>query len=113
MIFCIYHMHDILKNYERENALTLCHVCDIMAENTKGENVMPYTGKSDAEYKNDYAREKYDRIILQVQKGEKDYFKSYAMKNGESLNAFIYRAIVERMERLTKAEKTADPSAEK
>ena len=64
------------------------------------------------DYKADYNRNSYDRISLYIPKGERDEIKKVSDSVGESLNAFIYRAIVERMERLTKAEKTPDPSAE-
>ena len=40
-----------------------------------------------------YNAKKYDRIELKVQKGEKDLMKIHAIKQGESLNSFINRAI--------------------
>ena len=48
---------------------------------------------------NKYMRENYDRINLTVSKGEKDIIKAHAEKMGESVNAFINRAIAEAMER--------------
>ena len=45
----------------------------------------------------------YDRINLTVQKGQKDTIKAHAEAQGESLNAFINRAITETMERDTAA----------
>ena len=48
---------------------------------------------------NKYMREKYDRINLTVSKGQKDLIKAHAERKGESLNAFINRAISETMER--------------
>lgn len=39
----------------------------------------------------------YDRIELRVDKGEKDILKAHADSRGESLNAFINRAIKETM----------------
>lgn len=65
-----------------------------------------------SDYKADYNRNSYDRISLYIPKGERDEIKKVSDSLGESLNAFIYHAIVERMERLTKAEKAAAPSAE-
>jgi len=50
-------------------------------------------------YKNKFQAEKYDRIATQVKKGQKDIIKAHADANGESLNGFINRAIVEAMER--------------
>lgn len=44
-------------------------------------------------YKNKYQAEKYDRIIVQVKKGEKEKIKAYAESRGMSLNAFIVEAI--------------------
>ena len=41
----------------------------------------------------------YDRINLTVPKGEKDTIKEHAETKGESVNAFINRAINETMER--------------
>ena len=40
-----------------------------------------------------------DRINLVVKKGEKDRLKAHASGRGESLNAFIVRAIRETLER--------------
>lgn len=44
-----------------------------------------------------YNAKSYDRIELKVKKGEKDKLKFYAKEHGESLNAFINRAIYEAM----------------
>lgn len=51
-------------------------------------------------YKNDFQKEKYDRIIVNVPKGERDgvikpFVKRY---NYRSLNAFIVDAIHEKMD---------------
>ena len=43
----------------------------------------------------------YDRINLTVLKGRKDIIKAHAESKGESVNAFINRAIDETMERET------------
>ncbi|MBR2906824.1 MAG: Arc family DNA-binding protein [Clostridia bacterium] len=53
-------------------------------------------------YQNAFNKEKYDRVGLMLPKGEKDKLRSHAAKNGESLNAFIIRAIRETMEREAK-----------
>lgn len=53
-------------------------------------------------YQNAFNKEKYDRVGLMLPKGEKDKLRSHASKNGESLNAFIIRAIRETIERETK-----------
>ena len=52
-----------------------------------------------AKWQNDYIAKTYDRINLTVDKGKKDIIKEHADKRGESVNAFINRAINETMER--------------
>lgn len=49
------------------------------------------SGKS--EYKNSWISAKLDRINLTVPKGKKDIIKQHAESHGESVNAFINRAI--------------------
>lgn len=46
-----------------------------------------------------YMAENYDEIKVRVFKGRKDEIKAHAEKNGESVNAFINRAIDETIER--------------
>lgn len=46
-----------------------------------------------------YNAKAYDRINIAVKKGKKDTIKSHAENNGESINAFINRAIDETIER--------------
>ena len=46
-----------------------------------------------------YNLKAYDRIELKVKKGEKNSIKAHAEKQGESLNAFINRAISEAIAR--------------
>lgn len=50
-------------------------------------------------YKNNWAKEKLDRISLTVPKGRKEELQEHAQQQGESLNAFINRAIDETRER--------------
>jgi uncharacterized protein (DUF1778 family) len=54
-------------------------------------------GKS--EYRNGWIAEKLDRINLTVPKGRKDIIRAHAEAQGESVNAFINRAISEAMVR--------------
>ena len=54
-------------------------------------------GKTD--YKNKWQQENKERINLVVDKGQKDVIKSHAEARGESVNAFINRAVLETMER--------------
>ena len=44
-------------------------------------------------YRNSWIAEKLDRINLTMPKGKKEIVKEAADKNGESVNAFINRAI--------------------
>lgn len=46
-----------------------------------------------------YVKKTYDRIEVKVSKGKKDVIQAHAEAQGESLNAFINRAINETMER--------------
>lgn len=48
---------------------------------------------------NKYNEKAYDRINIAVPKGRKDVIKAHAEARGESVNAFIGRAIDETMER--------------
>ena len=59
---------------------------------------MPTT-KASQRAVNKYMRENYDRIGLTVQKGHKAELQAHAAERGESLNAFICRAIAEQMKR--------------
>ena len=53
---------------------------------------------------NKYITSNYDRINLTVPKGRKAAIQVHAAAQGESVNAFIGRAIEEAMERDKKAE---------
>lgn len=48
---------------------------------------------------NKYMAANYDRINLTVPKGKKDTIKAHAEAKGESVNAFINRAIDETLQR--------------
>ena len=62
------------------------------------------SGTSQTKAKNKYNAKAYDRIALQVKKGQKEILKAHAESKGESLNGFINRAIDETMERDNVAE---------
>lgn len=50
-------------------------------------------------YKNDFQKEKYDRIIVNVPKGQKQVIDEQAKKQGyKSLNSFVVDAINEKIE---------------
>lgn len=52
-------------------------------------------------YKNNFQKEKYDRIIVNVSKGQKEKIDNEAKKRGyKSLNAFVVDAINEKMNNL-------------
>lgn len=55
-------------------------------------------GKTSAKSKNAWAAKAYDRINLTVPKGYKDRIRDHASGQGESVNAFIFRAIAQAME---------------
>ena len=59
------------------------------------------TSKAQQKAVNKYMAANYDRIDLTVLKGRKDIIKAHAESKGESVNAFINRAIDETMERET------------
>ena len=49
-------------------------------------------------YKNEFQKEKYDRIIVNVPKGQKEIINIEAKKNGyKSLNSFVVDAIKEKL----------------
>ncbi len=51
-------------------------------------------------YKNDFQKEKYDRIIVNVPKGKKIIIDEQAKKQGyKSLNSFVVDAINEKLEK--------------
>lgn len=62
-------------------------------------------GRTSNAVKDRYNAKAYDDIRLRVPKGEKDKIQAFAEANGESLNGFINRLIVEAMGE----HKTAEP----
>ena len=46
-----------------------------------------------------YMKENYDEIKVRVEKGQKEAIKAHAEVRGESVNAFVGRAIEETMQR--------------
>ena len=47
----------------------------------------------------EYTKNKYEDLRIRVPKGKKEEIRRHADKRGESLNAFVNRAIDEAMER--------------
>lgn len=48
---------------------------------------------------NKYMKSNYDRVNLVMPKGKKDVIQAHATQQGESVNAYINRAIDEAMQR--------------
>lgn len=48
---------------------------------------------------NKYVRDNYDRVNVNMPKGQKETVRAHAEARGESVNAFINRAVLETMER--------------
>lgn len=44
-------------------------------------------------YKNDFQKEKYDRIIVNVPKGQKATIQAHAKELGKSVNAYVVELI--------------------
>ena len=65
--------------------------------------------KSRTTYKNQWARENQDKILLALPKGQKEVIKAHAGTRGESVNGFIGRAIKETIERDDAQEITGAP----
>ena len=59
---------------------------------------MPVSKKQQASV-HKYVREHYDRISVTVPQGKREEIREHAERHGESVNAFINRAIDETMER--------------
>lgn len=57
------------------------------------------TSKAAQRAVNKYMKENYDRVNLTMPKGKKEAVQAHATQLGESVNAFINRAIDEAMER--------------
>lgn len=68
-----------------------------MTDEKKGS----YTGQTDARRRASakYLKESVEDVRIRVQKGQKAVIKEHAEQQGESMNAFVVRAIREAMER--------------
>ena len=56
-------------------------------------------GRTSSAVKDRYNAKAYDEMKVRVTKGNKERIQAHAEAQGESLNAFISRAIIETMER--------------
>lgn len=50
-------------------------------------------------YKNEFQKQKYDRLVINVVKGEKEPIQEFAKSQGKSLNAYIVELIKEDMQK--------------
>ena len=55
---------------------------------------------------NKYVKNNYDEVKLRMPKGKKDVIQAHAAQQGESVNAYINRAIDEAMQRDDSASQT-------
>ena len=60
---------------------------------------MPDISKKQQACVNRYIAKSYDRVNLTLPKGQKEIIRAHAESRGESVNAFIQRAIAETMKR--------------
>lgn len=49
-----------------------------------------------------YVRKNYDRVCITMEKGQREVIQQHAKDHGESMNAFINRAISDRIARESK-----------
>ena len=56
-------------------------------------------GRASAASKNKWNAKTYDRVNLTMPKGKKEVLQAHAEAQGESVNAYINKAIDQRMER--------------
>lgn len=52
-----------------------------------------------AKWQNDYIAKTYDRVTVLVAKGDKERIRGHAEERGESINAFVNRAIESQIQR--------------
>lgn len=55
--------------------------------------------RANKKWNHENMKERYDRIQLVVPKGEKETIQAAAQTQGQSVNAYIYEAVKQRMER--------------
>ena len=55
-----------------------------------------------------YDQEKIDRIAMRVPKGKREVIQAHAQEQGETINAFLNRAVDETIERDQEKKKKAD-----
>ena len=60
---------------------------------------MSPASKAQQKAENKYMKSNYDRVNLVMPKGKKDIIQAHAAQQGESVNAYINRAIDEAMQR--------------
>lgn len=60
---------------------------------------MAWTKEKSTQYKNEWNAKKYDQVRLNVPKGKREIYKSFAESQGKSLNALIIELLDERISR--------------
>jgi len=63
------------------------------------KEVVPLASKARQKAVIRYTKNNYDRLEARAPKGQGEEVKAHAKRNGESLNAFLLRAIQETMQR--------------
>ena len=58
---------------------------------------MTWTKETATKYKNDFAKEAYDQLRVNVKKGQREQIQAYAKSKGMSLNGYINKLIAEDM----------------
>ncbi len=56
------------------------------------------TSKAQQKAVQKYVKANYDRVVVTLPKGKREVIKEYASRCGESMNAFIVRAVNQAME---------------
>jgi predicted HicB family RNase H-like nuclease len=69
---------------------------------------MPPVSKEHQEYTAKYVKENYDEFKVRTPKGKKTQVQKHSVNTGESMNAFINRAIDEAMERDKQAQQSTN-----
>ena len=73
----------------------------IYRKEKRSNDIMP-ASKAQQKAVAKYMKNNYDEIKVRVPKGKKESIQNYAASKGESLNAFINRAINQAMEKESK-----------
>lgn len=86
----------VLENSAKGGELAIAtpncnHIINYLARERKQK--MSETKFDQIKYQNEYNKNKYDKILLCIPKGQKDIIKEKAKLEGKSVNEFIYSAV--------------------